>query len=309
MKLVIALGGNALLHRGEVMSAQNQLQNMDHVAMSLGRLCANHHVAIVHGNGPQIGLLALTAQAYTEQPAYPLDVLGAESQGMIGYIITQALGNALHALGAPQATPQSRRVACLLTQTLVDAKDAAFKKPSKPIGPFYPKDQAAMLSAKGWQFVTDGDAIRRVVASPKPIAIVEFALIKQLFDAGVITVCTGGGGIPVQISENKDLIGIEAVVDKDFSAALLAEELDADRLVILTDVDAVYLDWGTPQQRAIASIQVEALSAHQFANGSMGPKVAAACSFVRETGKTAAIGSLNDAEAVFAGTAGTQIYL
>jgi carbamate kinase len=302
MKIVIAMGGNALLRRGEVMSAQNQLQNMQRAALSLARVCANNQVAIVHGNGPQIGLLALTAEAYTQTPAYPLDVLGAESQGMIGYIIAQALGNAMQAQGL------LRPVACLLTQTLVDADDPAFLAPIKPIGPVYARDQAEVLRARGWRFAADGAGIRRVVASPKPIEIIEFALIEKLLDAGVTTICMGGGGIPVQRLKSAALIGVEAVVDKDFSAALLAQQLGANRLVILTDVDAVYLAWGTSEQRKVEKMGADALSAHQFAVGSMAPKVAAAIAFVRATGKTAAIGSLDEAAAVLAGSAGTQIH-
>jgi carbamate kinase len=319
MRTVIALGGNALLRRGEVMSAQQQLQNMQRAAQPLARLCIDHQIAIVHGNGPQIGLLALTAEAYSSVPAYPLDVLGAESQGMIGYIIAQALDNALRAQPKRSAISDYPSVACLLTQTLVDPADTAFQSPSKPIGPVYPNDQAPALRARGWQFVVEGAGIRRVVASPKPVKIVEFALIEKLLSAGVITICVGGGGIPVAyrsapvgdqqaISSGNSLVGIEAVVDKDFSAALLAQQLGAERLIILTDVDAVYLDWGTPEQRAVAKIQASVLSTYQFSAGSMAPKVAAACAFVSATGKTAAIGALDAAEAVFAGSAGTQIF-
>jgi carbamate kinase len=312
MRIVIALGGNALMRRGEPMTAQLQLQNMQRAAMPLARMCAAQQVAIVHGNGPQIGLLALTAQAYPLVPAYPLDVLGAESQGMIGYILAQALGNALQAQHQQNPSLPCPVVACLLTQTLVDAADPAFQAPNKPIGPVYTADQAPMLRACGWHFGVDGAGIRRVVASPQPVAIVEFALIETLLSAGAIAVCVGGGGIPVQRVPVRDgnstaLVGIEAVVDKDSAAALLAQQLNAERLIILTDVDAVYLDWGTPQQHALAEIQAHVLSGYDFIAGSMAPKVAAACAFVRATGKTAAIGALDAAEDVFAGRAGTQI--
>ncbi len=305
MKIVIALGGNALLRRGEAMTVENQLRNMQLAAQPLATICAAHQVAIVHGNGPQIGLLALTALAYAQLPAYPLDVLGAESQGMIGYIITQALGNAL---GAEKSSGVAiPAVVCLLTRTLVDRADPAFQSPSKPIGPWYAKDQAEQLRARGWQIVDDGTQLRRVVASPRPIAIVEFDLIQKLLSVGAIPVCVGGGGIPVIRGDDSALVGVEVVVDKDFSAALLAQQLAADRLVILTDVDAVYLDWGKPQQRPVAKIRAHEISAHNFTAGSMAPKVAAACAFVSATGKPASIGALDAALDVVAGRVGTQI--
>ncbi len=311
MRIVIALGGNALLRRGELMSAGNQQQNMQRSAAQLARVCGQHEVAIVHGNGPQIGLLALTSEAYSEVPAYPLDVLGAESQGMIGYVIAQALRNAFADLASDQKISESARVdhgvACMLTQTIVDPNDAAFQRPTKPIGPVYPADQAAQLRARGWQVANDGEGIRRVVASPIPLAFVEFKHIEALFNAGTVAVCLGGGGIPVQRQPNGTLVGVEAVIDKDLAASLLAIQLHADRLIILTDIDAVYLDWGTPKQRIVQHIKAEALSKIDFAAGSMGPKVAAVCAFVMATGMPAAIGALDQAADVFAGSAGTQV--
>jgi carbamate kinase len=315
MRSVIAIGGNALLRRGELMSAGNQLANMQRSAQQLARVCGRHEVAIVHGNGPQIGLLALSSEAYSAVPAYPLDVLGAESQGMLGYIITQALCNAFagvtinpsHSQDHPGAMRPNRSVACVLTQTRVDPSDPAFQTPSKPIGPVYPADQAPNLRARGWQFAADGAGIRRVVASPSPLEFIEFKQIESLFDGGTVAVCLGGGGIPVQRNQDGTLSGVEAVIDKDFAASLLAISLRADRLVILTDVDAVYLNWGTASQQIVHRIKADALSKHDFASGSMGPKVAAACAYVRATGKPAAIGALDKAEAVFGGSAGTQV--
>ena len=311
MRIVIALGGNALLRRGQVMSACNQQQNMQRAAAALARVCGQHQVAIVHGNGPQIGLLALTSEAYSAVPAYPLDVLGAESQGMIGYVIAQAMRNAFSELASDQSANWLARaesgVACLLTQTIVDPNDVAFRLPSKPIGPVYPADQAAQLRARGWQVANDGAGIRRVVASPSPLEFVEFAQIEGLFNAGTVAVCLGGGGIPVQRTAGGTLAGVEAVIDKDHAASLLAILLKADRLLILTDVDAVYLDWGTKAQQIVRRIPAEALSKHDFAAGSMGPKVAAVCAFVSATGKPAAIGALGQAESVFSGSNGTQV--
>lgn len=298
MRIVIALGGNALLKRGEPLSAENQRRNMRAAAGALTRGCDGHEIAIVHGNGPQVGLLALEADAYKAVPPYPLDMLGAESQGMIGYVVAQEMRNA-----APD-----RPIATLITQTVVDPHDPAFDKPTKPIGPVYAADEIdALKKEHGWTFAPDGKSLRRVVASPAPIEIVELAVIERLVGAGVVVVCAGGGGIPVRRETDGSLEGVEAVIDKDLAAALLAERLRADRFIILTDVDAVYLGWGTPEQKAIGRIRSETLRHHSFADGSMGPKVNAACNFVERTGRMAAIGSLADVRSVLAGQAGTIV--
>lgn len=297
MRLVIALGGNALLRRGERLTAENQRCNMRASAAALARICTGHEVAIVHGNGPQVGLLALAAEAYAAVPAYPLDVLGAESQGMIGYVVAQELRNAL----------ALRAVACLLTQTIVDAADPAFGRPTKPIGPVYPSmEEGRRASRPGWTLAAEGKGFRRVVPSPRPVAIVEIEEIRRLVAQGVATVCCGGGGIAVAKS-GEALEGVEAVIDKDFTAALLAVELQADRLIILTDVDAVYADWGTSTQRPIREISVSAFHADDFTEGSMRPKVEAGVRFAKATGRSAVIGALNDVGAVIAGQAGTVI--
>jgi carbamate kinase len=298
MRIVFALGGNALLKRGEILSAENQRRNMRVAATSLAKACDGHQVAIVHGNGPQVGLLALEADAYPAVPPYPLDILGAESQGMIGYVIAQELRNAC----------PDRAVVALLTQTLVDPGDPAFKHPTKPIGPVYDEAEVAELSeANKWSFAPDGIAMRRVVASPKPVGIIELKIIKQLVASNTITICCGGGGIPVRQLSADVLAGVEAVVDKDLAAALLAHQLGAEKLIILTDVKGVYLDWGTAEQRLVREAHAEELSEQSFKEGSMGPKVQAVRQFVKATGKIAAIGSLDEIERVMAGQSGTLI--
>lgn len=302
MRLVIAIGGNALLKRGEPLSAANQTRNMSMSAVGLAQICAGHEVAVVHGNGPQVGLLALEASLYKEVPPYPFDILGAESQGMIGYVIAQAMRAAL----------PEREIAALVTQTLVDKNDPAFKRPTKPIGPLYSEvEMAAMSPPPDWHFAADGPQIRRVVPSPKPIKIIELAAIKRLVESGVLTICCGGGGIPViqnDIAGSVSAIkGVEAVIDKDLAAALLAIKLEADRLIILTDVDGIYADWNQPSQKLIRSTTVSELQATDFSPGSMGPKVEAACRFVAETGRQVSIGNLQSAFPVMLGAAGTVV--
>jgi carbamate kinase len=302
VRIVIAIGGNALLKRGEPLSAENQARNMAQSALGLAQICKGHDVAIVHGNGPQVGLLALQSAAYKATDVYPLDVLGAESQGMVGYVIAQAM----------QAELPARDIVSLVTRTIVDRDDPGFGRPTKPIGPVYSAEEAADLSrASGWHFAADGDHMRRVVPSPEPVEIVELAVIEQLVAAHVLTICLGGGGIPVikdaAPANPCTLSGIEAVIDKDLGAALLATRLAADRLIILTDVDGVFADWGGPAQRLISAATVAELRALSFAEGSMAPKVEAACRFAEATGNQAAIGNLQNAAAVMAGTAGTQV--
>lgn len=298
MRIVIALGGNALLKRGETLSAENQRRNMRAAADALVQACDGHQIAIVHGNGPQVGLLALEADAYKAVPPYPLDTLGAESQGMIGYVVAQEMGNAR----------PNWPIAALITQAIVDPRDAAFSRPTKPIGPIYAADEIdALKKQHDWTFAPDGKSLRRVVPSPVPVEIIELPIIERLVSAGVVVVCAGGGGIPVRREPDGRINGVEAVIDKDLAAALLAERLGADRFVILTDIDAVYLDWGTPQQKAIGKIKSLDLRRHNFAEGSMGPKVSAACNFAERTGRAAVIGSLSDVRSVLAGGAGTIV--
>ena len=281
------------------MTADNQRTNIRIATEQIAKIYPGNQLVIAHGNGPQVGLLSLQAAAYTQVSPYPLDVLGAETEGMIGYIIEQELGNLLD-FEVPFAT--------LLTQVEVDPRDPAFQHPSKPIGPVYAKAEAEQLAAeKGWSIAPDGDKYRRVVASPKPKRIFEIRPIKWLLDKGSIVICAGGGGIPTMYGEDGKLKGIEAVIDKDLCSALLAEQLDADLLVIATDVNAAFVDWGQPTQKAILQAHPDDLEKLGFAAGSMGPKVQAACEFARHTGKVAVIGSLADIEAIVQGKAGTRI--
>jgi carbamate kinase len=296
--VVAALGGNALQRRGQPLEAEFAENNAKLAAVVLAEIAAEHRLVVTHGNGPQIGLLALQSEAYRDVRSYPLDLLGAETEGMIGYLLERELANAL----------PGRHVASLLTQTVVDALDPAFRIPTKPIGPMYEADEAQRLSTeRGWAVAPDSDRWRRVVASPVPRSIVEESTIKLLLDHDVLVVCAGGGGVPVVIDSAGVRHGVEAVVDKDAASALLARRLGADLLLLLTDVPAVELGWGTSQSRAIGEISAIDLRAIDFAPGSMGPKVAAATSFVSASGGRAAIGALRDAPALVAGTHGTQI--
>lgn len=299
MKIVIALGGNALLKRGEPMTAENQRENVKTACAQIARVYDGNQLIITHGNGPQVGLLALQNNAYKEVPMYPLDVLGAETAGMIGYMIQQELSNTV---------PGSASIATVLTQIQVDPKDPAFQKPSKPVGPVYSKEEADKIAAeKGWTMAPDNDKYRRVVASPKPVNIFGLAPLKTLIDNKYIVVCGGGGGIPTWVDDKGKQHGAEAVIDKDLATALLATLIDADLFVIATDVDGAYLDWGKPEQKRIALAAPDAALAFGFASGSMGPKIEAAANFAKATGKDAVIGALADIEQIVAGKAGTRI--
>jgi len=299
MRIVAALGGNALLERGEPPDSGIQLHHVRAAVEALTPLADGNQLVITHGNGPQVGLLALeSAGDQSLSVPYPFDVLGAETQGMIGYWILQALQNAL----------PTREVAALITQTLVSGADPAFADPTKFVGPVYEEAEAKRrAAAAGWTVKPDGPFWRRVVPSPVPRRIVEIGLIRRLFDAGVVVVCAGGGGVPVICNDDAELEGVEAVVDKDATAALLAEALDADALLLLTDVATVEIGYGTPDARPITRTTPALLRAHPFPAGSMGPKVDAVCRFVEVTGGLAAIGALADAGAILAGTAGTLV--
>ena len=299
MKLVIALGGNALLRRGQPLTADNQLENIRRAAAQLARVASNNELVLTHGNGPQVGLLALQSAAYTAVEAYPLDVLGAQTDGMIGYLLEQELANLLPA----------RTVTTLLTRVEVDPNDPAFAKPTKPIGPVYTQEEATRVAAeKNWVMAPDGNSFRRVVASPQPLRVLGLDPIRWLLAHGALVIAAGGGGIPVvRGTDGHSLQGVEAVIDKDLCSGVLAHELKADCLVIATDVEAVFSDWGTPQQRALGSVSLKTLAGMTFPAGSMGPKIDAACRFVEASGKRAVIGSLDQIEAMLAGSAGTQI--
>jgi carbamate kinase len=300
MRIVIALGGNALLRRSDPMTTEVQRRNIAIAAEAIAPLAAEHSIVVVHGNGPQVGLLSLQAESYHEAEPYPLDVLDAGTQGMIGYLIQQELRSLL----------PDRQVATLLTMIVVDPDDPAFASPTKFVGPVYAKDAADALAAeKGWTFRQDGAAWRRVVPSPEPQRILEIEPITWLLERGAVVICAGGGGIPTMIPSSGPggLVGVEAVIDKDLAGELLAEDVAADLFLMATDVDGVYLGWGTPEQRRLDRVTPTDLAGHQFAAGSMGPKVEAAARFASKTGGRAAIGSLADIAGIVAGNAGTSV--
>jgi carbamate kinase len=317
MRVVVALGGNALQKRGEPMTVESQRENVRIASVALAPVAMDHQLVISHGNGPQVGLLSLQAESYDDVSEYPFDVLGAQTEGMIGYFIEQELGNLL---------PYHKPIATILTMTEVDGNDPAMQDPSKFVGPIYSESDAKRLATeKDWTVKQDGKNWRRVVPSPLPKHIFEIRSIKILLNSGAVVVCTGGGGIPTmfvrsdQIKESEDpayrglarahqLVGVEAVIDKDRSSAVLADDLDADFLVIATDTPAVFLDWGTDDERGIKAASPDQIAEFDFAAGSMGPKVEAACAFARSSpGAHAAIGSLDDLAEIMAGQAGTRI--
>ena len=299
MRVVVALGGNALLQRGQELSAENQRENIRLAAEQLAAIHKNHELIIAHGNGPQVGLAALMDAAYTDVGPYPLDVLGAKTVGMIGYIIEQELGNII---------PFEDHIVTVLTQILVDPADPAFQKPTKPVGPVYSKEEAEKLQKEeGWSMAPDGEYFRKVVPSPLPQRIIEISAIRTLVDNGFVVICAGGGGIPVAYDEHRKLFGVEAVIDKDLASGLLAKGLDAEMFVMLTDVANVFVDFGTEKQKSIRAAHPDALEALDFAAGSMGPKVLGACQFVRETGHQSAIGQLSELTDIMTGKAGTLI--
>jgi carbamate kinase len=297
-RAVVALGGNALLRRGEPPEAANQARAAREAARVLGQASLGHQLVITHGNGPQVGLLALMSDAYTETEPYPLDVLDAESAGQIGYVLEMQLDNCI----------DHQDTVTVITRVVVDADDPAFTAPSKFIGPVYTDDEAgAVVDRHGWTLRRDGKSWRRVVPSPEPRRIVQLRAIEQLVDTGFVAVCAGGGGVPVVEDARGRHRGVEAVIDKDLTSSLLAVDLGVDALVLATDVDAVYDGYGLPEQRPIARATPAGLREREFPHGSMGPKVEAVCRFVERTGGTAAIGSLHDIQDLLDGRAGTQV--
>lgn len=299
MRLVIALGGNALLKRGEPMLCENLRENVSLACRQIAKAYAGNELVVTHGNGPQVGLLALQNNAYKKVPMYPLDVIGAESVGMIGYMIQQELVNYV---------PKTATLATILTQTQVDPDDPAFQHPTKPVGPVYEKEEAEQLAKQhGWTIAPDNDKWRRVVPSPDPKRIWGLAPLKTLVENGHIVICCGGGGVPTYFDKNGRLVGAEAVIDKDLASSVLAASLDADLFVIATDVDGAYINWGKPDQKKIVQADPKSLREFGFAKGSMGPKVEAACRFVERTGKTAVIGALSEIEKILAGESGTRV--
>jgi carbamate kinase len=294
---VVALGGNALLERGQPASAANQLRAAKGAARVLGPVARETRLVVTHGNGPQVGLLSLKEDAFGDETPYPLDVLDAETEGQIGYVIELELDNAI----------DHQDTVALITRVLVDPADPAFAEPTKFIGPVYDEPTAERLAAeRGWTVKADGPDWRRVVASPEPREIVQLPAIRSLVDDGFLVVCAGGGGVPV-VETDAGHVGIEAVIDKDLASALLADGLGADVLVLATDVEAVFIDWGGVDERKLGQTTPAELRAHEFAGGSMGPKVEAVCRFVERTGGRGAIGSLGDLPGLIAGTTGTQV--
>ncbi|MFD5075073.1 carbamate kinase [Streptomyces sp. NPDC058371] len=300
MRIVVALGGNALLHRGERPDAAVQQANIDRVTTALAALAHEHEIVITHGNGPQIGLLAVESAADPALSApYPLDMLGAQTQGLIGSLLARTLHNAL----------PGRRIAALVTHTLVRADDPAFDRPTKFVGPVYPGGSAVSLAREqGWHIAADGTGLRRVVASPAPQRILEAETVHELLNSGTLVICGGGGGVPVTADPVTGAVtGVQAVVDKDLTAALLAEDLKADFLLILTDVPCVYAGYGTPDQRPVLHATPAELRRGGYPDGSMGPKAEAAARFVERTGGPAAIGALDAAYEIFHGGSGTLV--
>ncbi len=298
MLVVIALGGNALIRRGQPPEVEIQRQNIKLAAKAIAEVARKHRVVVTHGNGPQVGLLVLLGEAYKGVTPYPLDVLDAETEGAIGYLIEQELRNQL----------PEQPIVTLLTQIEVNPKDSAFARPTKPIGAVYSETEAKQLAKdRGWAVAPDGDVYRRVVPSPEPKRILELPTIRLLVKVGALVVCAGGGGIPVVVTPSGSIRGVEAVIDKDLATALLATELQADVLLLLTDVDAVYSNWNTPEAQPIHRITSGQLRNYSFAPGSMQPKVKAACRFVEATGNMAAIGKLEDAAAILKGERGTVL--
>ncbi|MBW0159336.1 carbamate kinase [Sedimentimonas flavescens] len=300
MRVVVALGGNALLQRGQPMTADAQHTNVRIAAIALADLARDHQIVVAHGNGPQVGLLALQGAAYDPATPWPLDVLGAETEGMIGYLIEQELMNAL---------PEGSQCATLLSRVEVDPEDPAFEAPSKPIGPIYTETEADRVARDhGWAMITEASGgRRRVVPSPLPLRIMGLEAIKLLLGAGHTVICAGGGGIPVMRNADGEMMGVEAVIDKDRTSALLALGVEADALLLLTDVPAVFRNYGKADQSAIGAATPEAMGDLELAPGSMGPKVGAAVAFVQASGKLAGIGQLTDARAILEGKAGTRI--
>jgi len=302
VRVIVALGGNALLRRGEPMTVEVQRENIRVAARALAPIAREHELVISHGNGPQVGLLALQQAAYRQVEGYPLDVLGAETEGMIGYMIEQELGNVL---------PFEVSIATMLTMIEVDPSDPAFAHPTKFVGPVYDRQQAdAVAAEKGWIFKQDGEYWRRVVPSPEPQRIFEIRPIRRLLEDGTVVICAGGGGVPTMYdpgNSERTLVGVEAVIDKDLASELLARDLGAELFIMATDVDGVYADWGTPHQYRLDTVTAPELRQAHFSPGSMGPKVEAAARFVEKTGRRAVIGGLEQIEEIVDGVAGTQV--
>lgn len=286
------------MQKGQALESEIQANNIARATRNIADIVTNDELAITHGNGPQVGLLALQAEGYPEVTPYPFDILDAESAGMLGYLISLHMDNAL----------PTRQSVALITRVLVDPEDPAFARATKPVGPVYPTAQGdAIARQRGWQMTRISEGMRRVVPSPRPQKIIELSAIEVLLTQGAIVVCCGGGGIPVVQAPNGGLVGVAAVVDKDASSALLASALEADRLIMLTDVEAVYKNWNTDSAKPIQRMSTAELRELEFEEGSMAPKVAAACQFADETGNSAYIGKLTRLPDIIRGLSGTRI--
>lgn len=297
-RIVLALGGNALLKRGDAPDSRTQRANARAAAQALAPLADQHEMVITHGNGPQIGLLALQQSTLPLDERQPLDVLGAESEGLIGYLLEREMRRLL----------PKRKLATILTMVEVDSDDPAMAEPTKPIGPIYSDAEWQQVSHRfGWRGVPEADGMRRVVPSPHPHAILQSDVIQDLLADGTIPICAGGGGIPVCRDGEYGLVGVEAVIDKDWTSARLAFELGADRLVMLTDVAAIYENWGEANASPLSHLSPSDVDALSLPAGSMGPKAAAAAWFSRATGNMAAIGALSQTTDVVSGRAGTHV--
>ena len=305
--VILAIGGNALAPAGLGEFAEQEARARGVAETAVRMIGDGARLVVVHGNGPQVGALAMAQEAVSrEVPAQPLFVLGAMTQGQLGYLLAQAIGDTLEDRGLP------RQVAAVMTQVVVDPDDPAFGRPTKPIGPFFSEGRARRLaSARGWSVAEDsGRGWRRVVASPEPVEVVEAGEIRRLLDAGEVVVACGGGGVPVA-RVGDDLVGVDAVIDKDFAAALVGRLVGASTLLLLTGVEKVLLDFGSPQERAVDAMTVDEARAHmadgQFPPGSMGPKIEAAVQFVEGGGRQAIVSSLEGAAEALQGRTGTRI--
>lgn len=306
MRVLVALGGNALSLKNEPITAQNQRKRVKQAVAPLAKIAEQHELIITHGNGPQVGLLAQQSLAnlssdqsnQSTKAPFPLDVLNAETEGMIGYLIEQELINQL---------PENRRTASLLTMVQVDANDKAFSEPDKPVGPSYPFEKKQSLEDKNnWSFKSKDNEWQRVVPSPEPEDILQSPAIETLLLNDTVVICSGGGGIPVSRSDNA-LIGVEAVIDKDKTSALLAIKLKVDRFIIATKTDGVYRNWQSKTSEKIKNITIKQLKSMQFESGTMAPKIAAAIRFVKQRQQPAVIGSLDELDKIMNFNAGTKI--
>ncbi len=309
-RTVLAIGGNAVNKPGEKATAENMRKNIAHTMDFLSdMILKDYSLIITHGNGPQVGnILIQQDMAKDKIPTFPLDVNVAQTQGSLGFFIAQTLRNELIKKGC------AKTVSSIVTQVVVDPEDPAFKEPTKPVGPFYSEaDGKALAEEKGWDFVEDsGRGWRRVVPSPKPLDIVEKDVIADLIEKDMVLVAAGGGGIPVRREDNGELFGVEAVIDKDRASALLALEIEADELIILTGVDQVCVNFGKENEESLAKMTIEEaekyLAEGQFPKGSMGPKIEAAVQFVKESGKKCLITSMEKLNEALDGKTGTYIY-